>query len=361
MTTIREIAMEIKKSKSLPKLKEFLSTADASTIVPQIVVGAMKEAQEPLLIISSLFKKIENPEAKVVDFSYLGALKAGWIAQGQAYPEEYLDIAVERTAQNQVVVKKAGLLINIAQETIDDSQWDVLGMHLAAGGRALARFKEEQCVNEMFIHAHTVFDNFVRVNTPEAGTTGRNRIGQFNNTMSFEDFLDLAIAVQNNGYVITDLIMHPLFWLSYAKTGIFGGLAPAQTSVGLNSPLNAISATPPTVEQAADVIKKVIPYNINILLAPFAPLDKTNKIGSIFAVDRNEMGVIVQKEDVSLDQFVNPLKDITSIKAKERYGIGILNEGRAIAVAKNIALAPTYPLGYNIVFNIDETRIISGA
>ena len=31
------------------------------------------------------------------------------------------------------------------------------------------------------------------------------------------------------------------------------------------------------------------------------------------------------------------------IKAKERYGIGILNNGRAITVARNIAVATSYP------------------
>jgi hypothetical protein len=32
------------------------------------------------------------------------------------------------------------------------------------------------------------------------------------------------------------------------------------------------------------------------------------------------------------------------LKVKERYGVGILSNGRGITVAKNIAVAPTYPV-----------------
>ena len=32
------------------------------------------------------------------------------------------------------------------------------------------------------------------------------------------------------------------------------------------------------------------------------------------------------------------------LKFKERYGVGILDNGKGITVARNIAVAPTYPL-----------------
>jgi hypothetical protein len=33
--------------------------------------------------------------------------------------------------------------VKITDEMINDSQWDVIGMHLRAAGKALARLKEE--------------------------------------------------------------------------------------------------------------------------------------------------------------------------------------------------------------------------
>ena len=39
-----------------------------------------------------------------------------------------------------------------------------------------------------------------------------------------------------------------------------------------------------------------------------------------------------------------PMRDIKTFKAMERYGCGILAEGKAIAVAKNISFAKSYDL-----------------
>ena len=38
--------------------------------------------------------------------------------------------------------------------------------------------------------------------------------------------------------------------------------------------------------------------------------------------------------------FDDPRVDIRKIKLRERYGIGILNEGKAIAVLKNVHVVP---------------------
>lgn len=40
------------------------------------------------------------------------------------------------------------------------------------------------------------------------------------------------------------------------------------------------------------------------------------------------------KDDISTEQFDDPTRDIQSLKLKERYGVGILNGGLGIAVAK---------------------------
>ena len=47
---------------------------------------------------------------------------------------------------------------------------------------------------------------------------------------------------------------------------------------------------------------------------------------------------------MSTEQFDDPTRDIQALKVKERYGVGILNGGYAIAVAKNIRFAKTWPV-----------------
>ncbi len=63
----------------------------------------------------------------------------------------------------------------------------------------------------------------------------------------------------------------------------------------------------------------------------------------MYVIDRNNIGAIVQREDLSVEKWTNPEIDVRIIKAKERYGIGIMDNGKGIAVAKNISAMPSYP------------------
>jgi hypothetical protein len=63
----------------------------------------------------------------------------------------------------------------------------------------------------------------------------------------------------------------------------------------------------------------------------------------MYILDRSDIGVIAQKEGLSTDNWTDPERDIRLLKCKERYGIGIYNNGKAITVARNIAVAPSYP------------------
>ena len=85
-----------------------------------------------------------------------------------------------------------------------------------------------------------------------------------------------------------------------------------------------------------------LPFAFNVMLSPFIPLDKKNKRFDMYVVDRNNIGVLLVKEDLTTEEFREPARDIRNLKIKERYGIGILNEGKAVAVAKNISMAKSY-------------------
>ena len=52
------------------------------------------------------------------------------------------------------------------------------------------RYKEEWCFNSFSDHGTVVFDNDLRAQMPEVGTTGRAQDGSYNDTMTIEDFLD---------------------------------------------------------------------------------------------------------------------------------------------------------------------------
>jgi hypothetical protein len=252
---------------------------------------------------------------------------------------------------------KVGLKVMITEEAITDSQWDVIGMHVRAAGRAMASFKEERIFRNFSVHGNPVFDNEMAAQFPEAATTGCDINGNKNQTMSAEDFLDLVMAVMANGFIPTDLIMHPLTWVVFAKNeimgtgtyGAFGGSpAPKWTAGPKDTALN------PTGENTASGQYKMamnpnqvqgrLPFALNINLSPFVPLDRDARKFDFYCIDRNEVGVIVEKEGLSTEQWTDVERDIRSIKFKERYGIGVLHKGKAISVCRNISLAPTYPV-----------------
>ncbi len=194
----------------------------------------------------------------------------------------------------------------------------------------MARLKEEKIFREFIKHGWPIFDNDSAL--ADAKTTGKGEDGQPNNTMSTEDFIDLMIGLLAHNYYPTDVLMHPLVWSMFAKNQYLDVLSTA-----------AFGGDGGTISLNPNAVQGRIPFAINVNLSPFMPFDRANKKFDMAVVDSNEVGVLLVKDDLSVEQFDEPLRDIQTIKLKERYGCAVLNEGRAIALAKNIAFAKSYP------------------
>ena len=340
------------------KAEEAFTTTDAAILIPKVIEAEAREAAEPMYLGTNFFTQVqlEGPGRMVV-FPQFGTLTAQEIGEGMEYPKTELEAGTLQSTSLEVRVMKVGLKITITEEAIADSQWDVMGMHVRAAGRAMARFKEERIFQNFTTHGHTIFDNNVRTEVPDAGTNGRDIDGNINNTVSAEDFLDLVMAVMSNGFTPTDIIMHPLTWVVFAKNemmgnftyGAFGGSnapkwqggAADRGALGSQNPTNEPTGTA-NVAMNPGQVQGRLPFAMNMNLSPFVPLDRITRKFDFYCVDRNEVGVIVNKENLSTEQWTDVERDIRSIKFKERYGIGILHFGKAISVCRNIALAPTY-------------------
>ena len=210
----------------------------------------------------------------------------------------------------------------------------------------MARFKEEKIFREFSRHGHTVFDNLISAEshphlTPEeiteAKTTGRAEDGQLNSTLAVDDVLDMIVAVMANGYTPTDMLMHPLAWTVFAKNALLG-------SMGLSP-----EAPDGSFKLGPESIQGRIPFGMNVWLSPFIPFNREQKMFDIYVVDKNEVGVLLIKEDMETEQFDNPSRDIRILKVKERYGCAVLDEGRAVAVAKNVRFIKSWPYPTRVV------------
>lgn len=355
-------------SKGKASISEAISTTDTIKLIPKVIEGQLREAAEPQYLATNFFKTInvDGNSGTVYVVPVVGELTATEVAEGGRYNEDAVDMNTFENSMIEVRVKKIGTKVSITEEAIADSSWDVLGMNIRKMGRAMARYKEDWAFNNFSDHGHVIFDNNRRTQIPELGTTGRNHNGDYNDTLSTEDFLDMVLGLMGNGFNPTDIIMHPLTWVVFARNsmignglsyGAFGGqqVHPWGATQGTNGFAGLPSEQgPQRFIMSPDQVQGRLPMPITVNFSPFVKFDKVTRKFDMYCIDREEVGVIAQRDALSTDNWTDPERDIRLLKCKERYGIGIINNGRAITVARNIAVAPSYPIPPSVVIATKE-------
>lgn len=361
------------------QLQDALAVSNAHLLFPKVISNIVKEAQEPLLVGTSLLQRINFSFGQSITFPAVGALVAADIAEGQEYPERSLQMGGSTVTAN---IGKSGIAVRVTDEMVRYSQFDVIGMHLRAAGRALARHKETKIFNYIRSMGVTAFDNLNPQNSLLGVCTGRDLQGLANGAVTMDDVFDTFAQIVTQGFMPNTLLMHPLTWTMFIKDaqlrafvqanggGVFfaswtgnpgtkapwdnssqGGLGvspgqqinPGQTSGGQASP-SGLTATPVSgysqVQTGAPVLPSYMNVPFRIIVSPYVPFDPRRKLTDIYMFDSSELGVLVVDEDVMVEEFDDPRVDIRKIKLRERYGIGILNEGQAIAVMRNVHVVP---------------------
>lgn len=337
------------------ELCDALSTPDASILIGKVVSNVVKEAMEPLLVGTSLLHPIRFSAGQQITFPAAGAFTAEDIPEGGEYPERKLEVAGTVTA----FIGKSGVKVRITDEMLRYSQYDVMNMHIRAAGRALARHKETKIFNMILTQGVTTFDN----NVANKQTSGRDSSGAGNGTITLDDILVMYSKIIDQGFTPNALLMSPLGWLTFARDPIlraFGfanggpifqpmqgapGLAKSWYSGGVN-----VGATAQAQNTATTYtnVSNLFPAPLRIVVSPFctytAASGATPASTDIVMCDTNELGILVIDEEVTNEEWDDPNRDIRAIKFRERYGLGILNEGKAIAMAKNVNIQKAYDL-----------------
>ena len=344
--------------KGRASIQETLMSTDTIKMIPKVIEGQLREAAEPEYLATKYMNVIhvEGGASTVYVVPVVGELVAKEVGEGTRYDEDYLDMNTVENGQLEVRVKKIGLKLKITEEAISDSSWDIFGINVRKMGQAMARYKEEWCFNSFSNHGTVVFDNNLRTQLPNAGTNGRAADGSLNDTLTIEDFLDLVLSLMANDMTPTNIIMHPLTWVIFARNSMIGnGLTFGAFGAQNVHPWGATQGTPGFAGLQADEgpqklimtpdqVQNRLPMPLQIDFSPFVHFDKVNKKFDMYCIDKNEVGVIVEKEGLTTDNWNDPERDIRLLKCKERYGVGILNNGKGITVARNLAVAPTYPV-----------------
>lgn len=352
-------------SKGKASIQEALMTTDTVKLIPKIIEGQLREGSEPELLATKFMHtvNVDGGNSAVYVIPVIGEVTAHEVGETTKYNESVPEFTTLENQPLEIRVKKIGCKISISEEAISDSSWDILGINTRKMGKAMARYKEEWIFNTFTQHGHQIFDNDIRDSEPEFGTTGKDEHGQYNDTLSVEDFLDLVLALMANGFNPTDIIMHPLTWVVFARNSMIGNGLSFGALGGQNiSPYGTVQGkggfaglpndgSGQQYIMSPDQVQGRLPMPINVNFSPFINFDKTARRFDMYCIDRAEVGVIAQREGLSTDNWTDPERDIRALKCKERYGVGVLNNGRAITVCRNIAVAPSYPTAPSVTIN----------
>src|SRR5581483_8898105 len=217
LTELMTPSNEPKEYAGLLDLKEAVHTADFKILFPRIVQDTLQLPREPIYIGQNLLARtIIVDGARIMEFPTLGAIRAFELGDTQEPPEQDPSFSKNIT---EIRTRRFGLKLELSNDVINESQWDVLALYTQAAGNAMRRKKEELIFNEYTSRAVNIFDNSVTDQTK--WTSGRGTDGKTKNaTFDHLDLLDMMAALGTNGYVPTDVVLHPLAWAIWAKDPI---------------------------------------------------------------------------------------------------------------------------------------------
>jgi hypothetical protein len=355
---------------SYAEMVDALSTTEATIFIPRVMSRIVREAVEPAIVLTSLFRRIRIPGmTTMVQFPSIGGMSAEDIPEGGEYPDQ----KIEGYGYSTAMIGKSGLKVRLTEEVMRYSSFDLVGLHARAAGRALVRHKEKKCATAIEGNAQVSYDNSGGTSV-HGKTSGRDINTNGNDTIIIHDIFQMYADMVNNGFIPTDFIVNPIGWLIFAREATMRAWAfqhggalfnPVEGEPGRgqneDDPLGPSSgggSTYGTINQATtrgQMARQIFPANIGMIVSPFIAFDSAAQTTSIILVDRDEVGILVEDEPISMDRFEDPHRDIMAMKWRERYGLAVSNEGEGMVQAKNVSIAKGFDFETSATLQISPT------
>jgi hypothetical protein len=369
-------------SKRGVSMSDAMDIQNAAFLIPRVLTQIVQEGIEPLLIGTTLLQRIDYVPGMQTVFPAIPPLHASEVGDNMGLP--LYDIAVAGSMTYGTKVSRHGLGLKISKRFIEESTYPWVNFWMRLAGNALARHKEEYIFSYLTQLGTVVFNNSTASRTTGAtvdvpikgATTGRNIKGQFNGSMTVDDVFDLYAAILLNGFVPDTMLVHPMAWLMWVKDPVlrefaiqagggsffanftgnlavlgnkfynFGGLGAGQgqtsgyTAGAPTSGPEASTANMPQTRTSAPVLPNYLGLPFRILVSPFMAFNPTTRATDIIMFNSKNLGALIVKEEAHVREFTDIRYGIEEMYIEESYGFGIINEGQAIAVAKNVRVTP---------------------
>lgn len=350
-------------------IKDALAYPDSSLVFEQVITEIVQESIEPNLIGHLLLDQIFTSDRgyNQVTLRTIGALGDIDIEVGEE--GEYKEVFFGRGQGSLITVnyQKFGLKLKITDEMVQASQWNLIEMWIGKVVKHFGREREKRVFRMFDYEGYVVFDNTTPATAEIGRTFGRDINGTGNGSITHSDLIDMYGSLLANGYTANVLLVHPMHWAMFAKDPIIreAGLVKGDISQWLNSqvsPVNpykyigdwtsakrgAVGDSPRLTEaesyellQTRPTIPSFSPLSgLTVIPSPYVPFDKATRTASIYMLDTSNTGAIVINEALNLDSWENKENDVQVVKIKEKYGMALYDQGRAVAIAKNISIEP---------------------
>lgn len=275
---------------------------------------------------------------------------------------EYQEISASKGTASTIEFRfaKYGCKFKISEELLEHSTWDLVAYQIQQVAHAFARYRDKQIMKMIASRGIVVFDNLNPDESRIGRTLGRNMTGAGNGSLTQEDLIDMYAVVMGNGYTPNIILCHPLHWAMFAKDPILreSGILKGDISKWMNSmfnPVNPHKQLPGVLglprdigtEQAALVTdtKPSLPSysplsGLTILTSPLVNFDPVTKTADVYMLDTNNTGILAFSELLNLKDWVEERNDLHVIKFREKWDLQVKDNGKAIAIARNISLEP---------------------
>jgi hypothetical protein len=365
-------------------VKDVLRNADLVPLTQETISRIMVDEIEPdSVIYDTLFTEIGVTRGGTFQFTSTGELVAGPVGEDGEYPETNFAFGIQGY-RIMAQVQKYGLAVRIAQDVLEDNLIDVVGMWLRKARNALVRNREKMAWDEVKKYGTIEYNNAAPTTSPKVRTTtGRGIDGVQNGTLSLNDLLELYTQAMIDGYNLDTLIMHPFAWQMFMvdpemkeiilnnntvvtfrppQGGLFTRMKVLEGPNGLGLTYGKGQGNPmmdpstgklfpdPFVRTMMalgaqmQIKPHVWPTPLTIIVSPFVPIKAVgnNYVTDMVFAEAGECGVVFRKDDPIVEQFDLAQKEQVMIRMKESFGMGVMNQGKAIRIAKNIVVDRNY-------------------
>lgn len=352
-------------------IQDALATPNGPQALGQIYTEIVQQVVEAESLGLKLVRKIRHDDivGESTSFKWIGAGNIPDVDRAETgeYPEFSIQMGKSSVIRAQFLQR--GLVVKISQEDIKYSRWDIIREHITQAALALGRAKEKLIFNVFQGSGAVIFDNTDTTKTASVNgpATGRDRLGNKNGSLTYEDLVSMVSVMESNGYSPNVVLIHPMSLPIFQKDPMLRhmGFVSGNPSAFLNSSKQAPNpysngtvdtwrrqqrAAAGNSQVLDDIEQSLLSTStpnlpafhplagMTILTSNLVPFDAVAKTTSIILLDTSATAILNEQTPLTVDSWDENSREIVAVRLKESYSVDVIDEGRGIGIAKNIPL-----------------------